>query len=108
MEEVEIVELTASGQELSRTTVILKEEPLLNLVPSEIQMWQARAILIRMGLISQVNQAIASSGNLEIQNAWEYAPNVVRSSSFVATMASALGLDDDTIDTLFIEGSKIK
>lgn len=108
MEEVEVIELNANGQVVRKTTQILKEEPPINVVPSEIQMWQARAILIRMGLLSQVNQAIANSGNLEIQNAWEYAPNVVRKSAFVATMAAALGLDDATIDNLFIEGAKIK
>ena len=77
-------------------------------VPAQIQMWQARAMLIRMGLIDRINQAIAASGNQEIINAWEYAPNVVRRSIFVAAIASALDLDDDTLDTLFIEGAKIK
>jgi hypothetical protein len=77
-------------------------------VPVEIQMWQARAILIRLGLIEQVNQAVAASGNPEIANAWEYAPNVVRRSVFVAAMAGALGLSDQVLDDLFIQGAKIK
>jgi hypothetical protein len=77
-------------------------------VPAEIQMWQARAMLIRMNMLASVNAAVAASGNAEIQNAWEYAPNVVRKSNFVLAMAGALGLDDATLDTLFIEGAKIK
>jgi hypothetical protein len=77
-------------------------------VPAEIQMWQARAMLIRMNMLASVNAAVAASGNPEIQNAWEYAPNVVRKSNFVLAMAGALGLDDATLDTLFIEGAKIK
>ena len=77
-------------------------------VPAEIQMWQARAMLIRMNTLASVNAAVAASGNPEIQNAWEYAPNVVRKSNFVLAMAGALGLDDATLDTLFIEGAKIK
>lgn len=92
-------------------TVEIREYPapvVIPLVPDEIQMWQARAMLIRMGLISVVNQAVAASGNPEIQNAWEYAPNVVRRSNFVLAMASAIGLSEDQLDTLFIEGAKIK
>lgn len=82
--------------------------PIVPEVPAEIQMWQARAMLIRMNMLASVNQAVAASGNPEIQNAWEYAPNVVRKSNFVLAMAGALGLDDVTIDNLFIEGAKIK
>jgi hypothetical protein len=77
-------------------------------VPSQIQMWQARAMLIRMGIIDQVNGAVAASRDPEIQNAWEYAPNVVRRSAFVLAMAGALGLNDAALDSLFIEGAKIK
>jgi hypothetical protein len=77
-------------------------------VPAEIQMWQARAILSRAGLLTNVNAAVAASTNEEVKIAWEYAPNVVRKSNFVLAMAGALGLDDATLDTLFIEGAKIK
>jgi hypothetical protein len=77
-------------------------------VPLQIQMWQARAVLIRMGIIDQVNQAVVASQNQEIANAWEYAPNVVRRSDFVTIMAGVLGFDDATLDNLFIEGAKIK
>jgi hypothetical protein len=77
-------------------------------VPVEIQMWQARAILSRAGLLTNVNQAVTASTNPEIQIAWEYAPNVVRRSVFVTAMVGVLGLDDATIDNLFIEGAKIK
>lgn len=77
-------------------------------VPDQIQTWQARAILFRVGLLDAVNQAIANSGNAEIQIAWEYAPNVVRRSIFVTSIANAIGLSEATIDNLFIEGAKIK
>lgn len=77
-------------------------------VPAEIQMWQARAILSRAGLLTNVNAAVAASTNEEVKIAWEYAPNVVRKSNFVLAMAGALGLDDATLDNLFIEGAKIK
>lgn len=77
-------------------------------VPAQIQMWQARAVLFRSGLLGQVEQAVKAATNPEIEIAWEYAPNVVRRSAFVLAMASALELDDATIDNLFIEGAKIK
>ncbi len=77
-------------------------------VPAEIQMWQARVILARVGLLDAVNAAVEASDNAEIHIAWEYAPNVVRRSIFVTSMAGALDLTDATIDSLFIEGAKIK
>lgn len=77
-------------------------------VPSQIQMWQARAILLRAGLLGSVDQAVKVATNPEIEIAWEYAPNVVRRSAFVNAMAAALGLTDTQIDGLFIEAAKIK
>lgn len=77
-------------------------------VPAEIQMWQARAILSRVGLLGSVDQAVKAAANPEIEIAWEYAPSVLRNSAFVTDMARALGLNDVTVDNLFIEGSKIK
>lgn len=76
--------------------------------PAEIQMWQARAILSRVGLLGSVDQAVKAATNPEIEIAWEYAPNVLRNSAFVMAMAGALGLDDAALDNLFIEGAKIK
>ncbi len=78
------------------------------IVPAEIANWQARTILDRAGLFDLVDNAVKASGNREIVIAWEKAPNVVRRSAFVSAMAGALGLDDTTIDNLFIEGAKIK
>lgn len=77
-------------------------------VPEQIQMWQARAMLIRMGMLDDVVAAVAASGNAEVQNAFEYAPNVVRKSSMLLAIAGAMNLDDATLDNMFIEGAKIK
>jgi hypothetical protein len=77
-------------------------------VPDQIQMWQARAILFRNGLLGQVEQAVKAATNPEIEIAWEYAPNVVRQSAFVSAMAAAINLDNAAIDNLFIEGAKIR
>ena len=77
-------------------------------VPQQIQMWQARAILLRSGLLGSVDQAVKVATNPEIEIAWEYAPHVVRNLAFVSAMAGALGLTDEQIDNLFIEGAKIR
>ena len=112
-------EFDASTQRLGdKTLTILNDESVAYVwsivelppspVPAEIQMWQARAILSRVGLLQQVNQAVTAAANPEIEIAWGYAPNVVRNSGFVLAMATSLGLSETQIDGLFIEGSKIK
>jgi hypothetical protein len=112
-------EFDASTQRLGdKTLTILNDESVAYVwsivelpppsVPAEIQMWQARSILARAGLLEQVNQAVKAAANPEIEIAWEYAPNVVRASSFVSAMAASLGLSEAQLDGLFIEGSKIK
>lgn len=89
-------------------TLVEVDEPAQVEVPAQIQMWQAKAILLRAGLLGQIDQAVKMASNPEIEIAWEYAPNVVRKSAFVSAMAGALNLDDATIDNLFIEAAKIK
>jgi hypothetical protein len=108
MTQIEIIEVDANGVEIGRRVVDLPPEPTFNPVPSEIQMWQARAILSRAGLLGQVEQAVKAATNPEIEIAWEYAPNVVRQSAFVSAMAAAINLDNAAIDNLFIEGAKIR
>ncbi len=57
MTQIEIINVDADGNEIGRRMVDLPPEPPLNPVPNEIQMWQARAILFRSGLLGQVEQA---------------------------------------------------
>ena len=76
-------------------------------VPIEIPQWQARTALHRAGLLSQIEAAVAASGNPEVQIAWQYAPNIRRDSAFVLEMASALGLSNAQLDGLFIAASEI-
>jgi hypothetical protein len=77
-------------------------------VPDQIQMWQFRAMLIRMNMMDEVVAAVAASGNAEIQNAFEYAPNAVRKSVFLLSMASVMNISNATLDEIFIEGAKIR
>ena len=108
MAQIEIIDVDAEGNEIGRRMVDLPPEPPFNPVPAEIQMWQARAILFRSGLLGMVEEAVKAAANPEIEIAWEYAPNAVRRSIFVTSMAVALSLTDEQLDHLFIEGAKIK
>lgn len=69
-------------------------------VPEEVPQWQARRALLAAGLLSSVEAAVAAASQ-DIQITWEYAPNIVRDSPFIAAMAPALGLTDAQIDDLF-------
>ena len=69
-------------------------------VPAEVPQWQARRALLAAGLLTAVEAAVAAASQ-DIQITWEYAPNIVRNSPFIAAMAPALGLTDAQIDDLF-------
>lgn len=85
----------------------LKPPTNVNGVPQEVSMYQARAALIGAGLYDQVNAAVSASADEIVQVAWEYATVVRRSSPFITAMSGALGLDDATIDQLFVTASQI-
>ena len=69
-------------------------------VPAEVPQWQARRALHAAGLLASVETAVAAASQ-DIQITWEYAPNIVRNSPFIAALAPALGLTDAQIDDLF-------
>lgn len=85
----------------------LKPPTDINGIPQEVSMYQARAALIGAGLYEQVNAAVAASTDEIVKVAWEYATVVRRSSPFIAAMSGALGLDDATIDQLFVSAAQI-
>jgi len=71
-------------------------------VPSEVTMFQARAVLIRSGLFRQVNTTLgALDPETEEYQAWEYGGHVTRDGKLVAAMAAGLGLTDAQLDDLF-------
>lgn len=79
-------------------------------VPSEITMRQARLVLLGAGLLSGVQTAInampepaRSAANIE----WEYSNTVLRHNGFVSVLGPMLGLTEQQIDQLFIEGAKL-
>ena len=80
------------------------DTPLRN-APNSVTMRQARLALLGAGLLASVDAAIDSLPSPQKEAArieWEYATEVQRSSGLVPMMGAALGLDDATLDALFI------
>lgn len=80
-------------------------------VSSEVvSMRQARLALLKAGLLTQVNAAIETMTGMEGEAArieWEYATEVSRTSTLVASMMATLSLSDIQLDQLFTEASKL-
>lgn len=69
-----------------------------------VTMRQARLALNQQGLLTLVQDAIAlipEPDKTKIQIEWEYASEVDRNSSWVATLQPALGVTDEQMDDLF-------
>ena len=76
-------------------------------VPQVVSRFQARAALAMVGLLTSVENAIASSNNIIAQLAWADAVQFERNSPTIAAMASALDLTEEQVDDLFRTASKI-
>lgn len=81
--------------------------PFVAPVPASVSRFQARAALAMAGLLTQVDAAIAASGNILAQLAWADAQVFERGSPTIAAMAGALGLTAEQIDDLFRQAAKI-
>lgn len=83
-------------------------EPSVN-VPMTIALWQARAILIKLGLFDPVDAYITSRKTdiPELYEAWNYGNTVSRNGMFVTSLASNFGLTSADLDQLFIDGAKL-
>lgn len=79
-------------------------------VPLQVTMRQARLALLQSNLLSQVDTAIASLPSPQKEAAqieWEYSSDVIRTSSFVNSLGTALNLTSDQIDQLFITAATL-
>ena len=77
-------------------------------IPQEITMRQARLVLLENGLLANVQTAIGSlpePSKTKAQIEWDYSNALQRDNSFVAVLGAALGLTDEDVDNLFIEGA---
>lgn len=77
-------------------------------VPSQIEMWQAKAILRMNNLYDQADTAVTASGDITLQSAWVDGNNLSRNSPGVVAMGSALGLTPAQLDHLFIAAEDLK
>ena len=80
-------------------------EPVPPYVPASVTMRQARLALLGAGLLASIDAAIDGLPSPQKEAArieWEYAAEVQRSSGLVPMMGVALGIDDATLDALFI------
>jgi hypothetical protein len=87
--------------EIARLTALV---PVPVTATSVVTMRQARLALLQVGKYADVSTAIASMPEPQKTAAtieWEYASTVERSSAFVASMATALGLTAAEMDSLF-------
>lgn len=85
-------------------------EPVLNPVPQEVTMRQARLALLDAGLLSSVQVAINSlpePDKTKAQIEWDYSNALQRGNPFVATLGTALGLNEESLDNLFITAAKL-
>lgn len=80
-------------------------------VPAVVTMRQARIALLRAGLLSQVDAAIAAmpaeTGGDEARITWAYGAEVRRDGPLIGQLAPGLGLTDEQIDNLFIEAATL-
>jgi len=79
-------------------------------VPREIELWQAKAVMFAMGLISQVEASIAAMPEPQrtvAQCAWSGNARLARRGPTVTALAPALGLTDAQLDSMFIQASEL-
>lgn len=69
--------------------------------PTTVSMAQARLALHQLGLLDAVEAGISSMGKVA-QIEWEFRATVQRDSALVLALASALQLDTQALDDLFI------
>lgn len=66
-----------------------------------VSAYQLRKALNRLGLRDQVEAAVSSSADREIQDGWEYAAEFQSDHVFVIAMAASLGMSSEEMRSLF-------
>ena len=115
LEDQKMIQLDAPSAELDEYlawvasgNTPLQPVPNAPVVPKSVTRFQARAALYQAGLLTAVEGKMGEPATAKIaQIAWEDADIFLRDSPTVAGMAAALGLDEATVDGLFIAAAKI-
>jgi hypothetical protein len=79
-------------------------------VPRTVSMRQARLALLQAGKLSAVDAAIAASpspAKEQAQIEWEYATQVTRDSALMQQLATAIGLTESDLDSLFTQAATL-
>ena len=94
-------------QKVAAAAVVAAYDPAAIPVPVQVTNYQGRQALINAGLFNVVDGIVAASTDLNLKNAWDYAPNLLRDSPFIASLKSAASLTDAQIDELFTAAAAI-
>lgn len=89
---------------------IVQAQPPVEPVPGAVSMRQARLALLKAGLLSQVNTAIAAMPGADGDTArieWEFSGTVERHRPLVLSLIAVLGLTDAQLDDLFRQAAKL-
>ena len=98
-------EIPSADIRAAETLKIQKEKELS--IPKSITARQARLALLQIGKLADVAAAISnleSPTKEQVEIEWEYATDIYRSNGFIDALGSALGLNKDALDDLFILG----
>jgi hypothetical protein len=76
-------------------------------IPFSITPTQGRMMLLQMGLLAAVKEAVENSTDDALAVFWEYSLSWDRDNIHIAVMAGMLGMTEDQTDTFFIEAKKI-
>ena len=77
-------------------------------VPQVVSRFQARACLLINNKLDEVEQAVQDSNDPMIQLAWQEAVEWERDSPTINALGAAIGLTQEDLDELFIQGAQIK
>lgn len=83
----------------------LKKEYEKSLIPKTITLRQARLYLLSINLLDDLENIISQNRAYQIE--WEYANQIERESPLVKILVQALVWNDERIDEMFTEASKL-
>jgi len=105
----QVITTERSIEYITREAYILAtgEDLPLEEIPFSITPAQGRMVLLQMGLLAAVKEAVEYSGDEALTIFWEYALSWDRDNIHIAVMAGMLEMTEDQTDTFFIEAKKI-
>lgn len=100
----------ALAGELGPVAEYVAPPPPAPVVPQIVTMRQARLALLGAGLLPMVDAAIAALPSPQKEAAlieWDYSSEVHRNKPFVQTLAAALSLSTEQLDSLFTQAAQL-